>query len=203
MDLEGQIVVESIRSHSQGLTGFQLNSVGSYLEATNGVATPPFMLQLMNSESQITFGNLGTSSPIDDWNSGVFYDLTLALDEATDPCTDLTMYGGSWERDGFCTIEGDTNFDGVVNFPDFLTLSANYGQSNAVWPQGDFDWDRQVGFSDFLSLRANFGRSIPELAADAQATTSVPEPSGIVLLLGVVTLAFIRRSIEQMRKHHN
>ncbi len=54
------------------------------------------------------------------------------------------------------TRPGDANLDGVVAFDDFLTLSANFGQS-ATWSTGDFDGDGRIGFLDFLALSRNFG----------------------------------------------
>lgn len=54
---------------------------------------------------------------------------------------------------------GDINTDGSVDFADFLTLSSNFGKSNAVAADGDIDGDGTVGFADFLALSANFGDS--------------------------------------------
>ena len=53
---------------------------------------------------------------------------------------------------------GDTNDDGVVDFADFLGLSANFGKAaDAVWEDGDFDASGTVDFNDFLLLTENFG----------------------------------------------
>lgn len=67
------------------------------------------------------------------------------------------------------TFFGDANLDGVVNFPDFLTLSASFG-SEGGWGAGDFDGNGEVNFPDFLQLSQNFGRT-----AGVRAT-AVPEP---------------------------
>jgi hypothetical protein len=48
-------------------------------------------------------------------------------------------------------VAGDTNFDGQVEFGDFLTLSDNFGMSGG-WADGDFDGNGQVDFPDFLAL---------------------------------------------------
>ena len=52
---------------------------------------------------------------------------------------------------------GDTDFDGRVDFVDFLALAINFGNQDAVWNEGDFDGDGTVGFTDFLLLAENFG----------------------------------------------
>lgn len=75
-------------------------------------------------------------------------------------------------------IMGDVNFDGVVDFADFLVVSENYSrfQSNlTTWYDGDMTLDGRVNLEDFLSLSANYG-AVREAAA-------VPEPSAIMLLV--------------------
>lgn len=52
---------------------------------------------------------------------------------------------------------GDTDLDGDVDFEDFLTLSANFGQQGE-WADGDFDGDGEINFADFVVLSKNFGR---------------------------------------------
>ena len=53
---------------------------------------------------------------------------------------------------------GDADRDGDVDFADFLRLSTNFGNEDAVWADGDFSLNGAVGFQDFLMLSANFGR---------------------------------------------
>lgn len=78
-----------------------------------------------------------------------------------------------WVESLASTFSGDTNLDKRVDVPDFLRLSASFGQTGG-WGEGDFDGDGTVGFPDFLILSENFGQigSAPE---------SVPEPSGLAL----------------------
>ena len=84
-------------------------------------------------------------------------------------------------------INGDADFNGKVEFADFLTLSGNFGQDNAFWSDGDFAPDGEVGFSDFLILSGNFGQG--EVVA-----ASVPEPATHRLLGALIAPAFILRS---------
>ena len=50
---------------------------------------------------------------------------------------------------------GDLNFDGEVNFADFLVQSQNYGQ-DGDWRKGDCTGDGQIDFADFLVLGRNW-----------------------------------------------
>ncbi len=83
-------------------------------------------------------------------------------------------------------LPGDADQNGTVEFADFLTMSASFGQSG-TYSNGDFDCNGTVEFADFLALSANFGQS----PAGAQ---SVPEPAtGCLLLLGLSLLGHVRQ----------
>lgn len=85
------------------------------------------------------------------------------------------------------TLIGDANFDGMVDFPDFLALSASFGQDGG-WAEGDFDGSGRVEFPDFLALSANFGEGANAAAA------AVPEPTGVCLAaFGILGLIGFRR----------
>ena len=71
------------------------------------------------------------------------------------------------------SIVGDFDFNGTVEFADFLNLSGNFGQTESVhYGQGDADCQNGVDFADFLALSANFGKSGGE-------AVSVPEPTSL------------------------
>ena len=57
-------------------------------------------------------------------------------------------------------LPGDINFDGEVNFQDFLVIASNFSKTDAVFADGDFDGSDTVDFGDFLLLAANFGRKV-------------------------------------------
>ena len=83
------------------------------------------------------------------------------------------------------SLQGDIDGDGSVGFPDFLILSANFGQAGTA-AQGDIDGDGSIGFPDFLLLSGNFGQSA--------GAAAVPEPgTGCLALLGLLLLAGRRR----------
>lgn len=82
-------------------------------------------------------------------------------------------------------LVGDTDFNGVVEFPDFLTVSGNFDSPVAKWSLGDFDGEGGVGFSDFLSLSANFNQ--------AATAATVPEPTSLTFVwLAMLTLGACR-----------
>ena len=72
---------------------------------------------------------------------------------------------------------GDIDENGTVDFSDFLTLSANFGNAATDHTTGDVNCNGTVDFPDFLVLSANFGSTVPAASASA-----VPEPSGFALL---------------------
>jgi hypothetical protein len=86
---------------------------------------------------------------------------------------------------------GDANLDGVVNFDDLLIVASQYnGASGRTWIHGDFNFDTVVNFSDLLILAANY--NAPAGAGDwALATSIVPEPASLIVILGAST--FLRR----------
>ena len=89
------------------------------------------------------------------------------------------------------SIPGDTDGDGDVDEADAATVADNWG--NAV-PQGDvsygdFNNDGVVDAADASILAANWGDHNPPPGA----TAPVPEPSTMVLLLGLPVVALLRR----------
>ena len=59
-------------------------------------------------------------------------------------------------RDLAGTEYGDVNFDGDVNFTDFLVLSRNFGKSGG-YADGDLSGDGEIQFRDFVLLSRTFG----------------------------------------------
>lgn len=99
---------------------------------------------------------------------------------------DMTGDGRVWRDDLETLVEqagtifGDANMDGEVDFADFLTVSRNYGETDAGWEMGDFDGDKQVTFGDYLLVSQNFGQVVN--SGFAAAAAAIPEPSTAVLL---------------------
>src|SRR5690348_665529 len=56
-------------------------------------------------------------------------------------------------------LAGDANLDGTVDLSDLLTLTRNFGKTNATWAMGDFNADGSVGLADFTLLTQNYGKT--------------------------------------------
>ena len=89
-------------------------------------------------------------------------------------------------------LNGDVDFNGQVEFADFLVLSRNFNSDTTAWSRGDLAPDGRINFSDFLVLSNNFGQTFSSEDGDDQTgTASVPEPNtkvqfysfGFVLLI--------------------
>ncbi len=85
---------------------------------------------------------------------------------------------------------GDANVDGEVDINDLTIVLANYNQTGMAWSQGSMDGDPtgKVDINDLTLVLQNFGKTY---AASAVAMAAVPEPSSLLLVLGlaVVSLA--------------
>ena len=90
------------------------------------------------------------------------------------------------------TLAGDLDGNGDVAFPDFLVLSANFGQDLPSYTDGNIDLTGGVAFPDFLVLSANFGQT----PAGGATAAAVPEPSSLVLI-GFVPLVLLARRRSQ------
>lgn len=72
----------------------------------------------------------------------------------------LDLFEEATDAESLDPLPGDTNGDRKVDFADFLTLSANFGNEvDEAFADGDFDNDDVVTFADFLVLSGNFGKS--------------------------------------------
>jgi len=80
-------------------------------------------------------------------------------------------------------IPGDADGDGDVDELDAQALATNWGSGSeldpATWEEGNFDGDYVVGPADAAILAANWHYGVSESGAP------VPEPSAVVLLLGL------------------
>lgn len=91
------------------------------------------------------------------------------------------------------SLLGDTNFDGAVDFIDFLTVADRFGDTADGWREGDFDGDGMIAFSDFLVLSDFFGQSFERQTSPAV----VPEPSAASILL--ISLLLLSGAVRQHR----
>ena len=83
-------------------------------------------------------------------------------------------------------IPGDANHDGVVNGIDAATLADNWQTAGgATWDMGDFNGDGRVDDIDATILATNW--------QTGAASASVPEPTALALLAGIVLAAVLCR----------
>jgi hypothetical protein len=97
-----------------------------------------------------------------------YQNTTLGAMEATDY---KSVYGESATFDGEAidndavlvkyTYYGDTNFNGRVNFDDYVRIDNGFNTHRAGWLNGDFDGNGRIDFDDYVLL---------DLAFNTQAT---------------------------------
>ena len=76
-------------------------------------------------------------------------------------------------------LEGDLNDDGFVGSADLDLVRGHWNESVSGPAQGDANGDGTVNSADLDIVRGNWG------AGAAAASSAVPEPSMLVLLLGL------------------
>ena len=98
-----------------------------------------------NADSDVA-GPFSTSGPFTTWNDQLMF---VTPDEAGQQAL--------WSIDVSEYLTADINNNGVVDFPDFLVLSQNFGDEVADGKaDGDLDLDGIVDFTDFLILARTF-----------------------------------------------
>ena len=88
-------------------------------------------------------------------------------------------------------IPGDADFNGIVNFVDFVVLANNFNVTGTDWQHGNFDLDGVTNFKDFTILSNHFGKVAP-------FGYSVPEPGAVALLSFVIMLASLILRVAQV-----
>jgi hypothetical protein len=92
-------------------------------------------------------------------------------------------------------LEGDANFDGIVDTLDFNALAANFGGTNKTWNQADFNFDGKVDTLDFNFLAANFGKSVgSDNPGSGGGGALVPEPATVSIIAIAYGCLFKRRN---------
>jgi uncharacterized protein YjbI with pentapeptide repeats len=147
-------------------------------------------------------------------------------DNATLPLGPYTSFHGA-PVDGTSVLiaytrTGDANLDGVVNDDDVTIVGATYspGVPQPSWALGDFDYNGFVDDDDVTLLNAFYDPSAAPLNSPfANGDSSlpappgavggldsdvvaVPEPSTLVLLLAVLTLAALASAVRLFRFFH-
>ncbi len=220
VNADGKIVLSG---NGQELLGLELVSPSGLLVPAPNDSAVPFQFAIENSSSQVVLGNVGFTTTIDgDVATDIGY---VGDDPATEIIASwggadtisrrFTITGTALsldcngdgvvdEGDLSCICEtptslnsllatlnleiGDLNLDGSVEFLDFLIMSGNFG-TQGDYLDGDLNCDGNVEFADFLELSSVFG-----VSSNAE---TVPEPHGMLMLLGGLLLGFTVRKRRQ------
>jgi hypothetical protein len=91
------------------------------------------------------------------------------------------------------TYYGDTDFNGVVDFDDYVRLDAGFNGGLSGWLNGDFDLNGVIDFDDYVLIDAAFnGQSGP--------LTGIPEPAaGSLVTLFIAVNAVAGRRTKSRR----
>jgi hypothetical protein len=91
------------------------------------------------------------------------------------------------------SLPGDMDFNGTVEFADFLVMSGNFAQPG-TYETGDVTCNGKVDFPDFLILSTFFGSSTSQAqAVNGTGPHAVPEPSGVAVTCWLLLLFTINR----------
>ncbi|MBN2218621.1 MAG: hypothetical protein JW719_14690, partial [Pirellulales bacterium] len=133
---------------------------------------------------------LGDTFDVFDWTSleGTFDSVLLPTLGAGLGWNTSNLYtSGELVVTSASSVPGDANRDGYVNEVDAQALAAHWGQEGG-WTEGNFNQDTVVDAADAAILAANWGHT-PGL----ENAATVPEPTMLILLLGLVPAATRRR----------
>ncbi|TWT66759.1 hypothetical protein Pla123a_46470 [Posidoniimonas polymericola] len=92
---------------------------------------------------------------------------------------------------GVTALSGDFNADGLVNAADYTVWRDNFGAADEGALNGAGNGAGGVDDADYDLWAANYGESTPQ--PGVAATGAAPEPSAIVLLLGLASAPLLRR----------
>ncbi len=111
----------------------------------------------------------------------------------------LTIFNPGFNIHAF---HGDTDDDGDVDLTDLGILAGNYEiNEGATWSMGNFDNDGDVDLTDLGILAGNYGSGVQQAMIDFQRIRDIPEPSGLVLLVGGMAGALAKRRGREEREY--
>jgi len=112
------------------------------------------------------------------------HNTTLGAMEATDYQSvngaDTTFDGHTIDSTAILvkyTYYGDTDFNGKVNFDDYVRTDAGFGNHRTGWMNGDFDGNGQVNFDDYVLIDLAFNTQSQPLAMRGQGAPRLASPT--------------------------
>lgn len=186
----------SFTGHSLTLTGIAFGTHGgiayvsdeltSYLGADSGAAVA--IVDKMSDVSQLN--NTSTFSP----RAGLIVAANVFITGlASGDSINLTSFNQRFTQNGPMPVAGDYNENGTVDAADYAVWRRLTGTG---LPLPNNPLGGTIGPDQYNLWRANFGKS--SSGAAAGAFTQVPEPSGVILILG--SFAFYSCRLHRNRK---
>lgn len=139
------------------------------ISGSGNYTTAGFARRMLGAEVEVTFETQFT------WERNVDYYLALGASFG------IAMFD-AWAAH----VDGDFNFDGVVNLADYTMWRNSLGAQGAGLA-ADANGDQKVDASDYQVWKSFFGSSLSSASMSSAATT-VPEPSGFTLLASLIAL---------------
>jgi len=148
-------------------------------------------------------------------NNGNGTNLSIGYGDNEDLSASYTSFGGQTVASSSVLVQltrgGDCTLDGNVDGADVAIVGTHFGKPNSgQWCFGDFDYNGTCDGGDSAVLGTNYGKTSPVLSP-AQMTaefgraftevfeaayngqSSVPEPSGSTVILGILVSPLLRR----------
>jgi hypothetical protein len=96
---------------------------------------------------------------------------------------DITDFAIERAAVGVKLLDGDANFDGVVDIQDLLVLAQHFNQSVTHWSEADFNMDGVVNNVDLGLLAADWQGGPTSLSSSiASLGSAVPEPASLAVI---------------------
>ena len=122
-------------------------------------------------------------------------DGVVNLEDITDPESGWLEVAGTHnptKTAGRAFLPGDATLDGVVDGLDFIEWNNHKYTNSTDWTKGDFNADNVVDGLDFIIWNDH-------KLMDSKTFPPVPEPGGMMLLLGGVVASCFRRASASTR----
>jgi hypothetical protein len=181
VDIElGILEIDGELGHALTLTGMEFEDVDGDGGWSDGDTPLKIGFVDPNSPTSQIWADINENSEVrlkfDWWQSG----------------TEFYIYRAYTE--GPICLQGDANYDGVVDELDAQQMALHWGMNHATWAMGDFDGDDIVGITDAAILAANWGQTRADSDFEAGlAPIAIPEPSSCILLASLFCVSILTR----------
>ncbi len=96
----------------------------------------------------------------------------------------------------FTVLNGDTNFNNVIDGDDYAAIDAGYSAQASTYFEGDFDYNRRIDADDYFVIDANYGKTIfdkvgvrhPELITTTRIKVNQTDPPNDLNVYGAMTI---------------